>query len=448
MFQWPWKSAKKIERKSGITSIPVNPNSFLGFALTGGGSVTAQQAAVWYRTNSAVATAVDIIAESFEQILPVLEITDKSGNKTFEDDSEVIQLLKKPNGFQTWQEFAGGLSRHYLLNHDSHMAGLGNVRREPIEVYAIKPQNVSVTEDFVDSFPASYIVPQGAGRGTYSRQTAKNREMRFYDGSLKELYHIMGFSSRSNNIQGDSPLEAAALETKQQIEGRIHNLQMLKRGGRLSLIVSFKDEEEPVPGDDDEHKDRAQKINEQLGGADNAGKIAVVSAGDMDITEVGKSNKDMDYAKLDETASQAIYNRYRIPLPIISLKASTFNNMQTAVEFLYDFAVLPHADILLAGASKFLLPRFGIDPSTTRITYDPESITALMGRRLDQLEKRRKMNIETINELRDSLPNKGDIEGGDTLYQPANLIPLGSEVFEDMEPDEEVQKLLERDGLN
>jgi HK97 family phage portal protein len=447
-MKWPpWKSSKRTEKKSAITSIPISPGSFLGYALTGGGSVNAQQAATWYRTNSAVATAVDIIAESFEQISPVLEITDRNGNKTFEDDGEVIQLLKKPNGFQTWQEFAGGISRHYLLNHDSHIAGLGNINREPIEIYAVKPQNVSVTEDFTDSFPASYIVPQGAGRGTYNRETAKNREMRFYDGPLKELYHIMGFSSRSNNIQGDSPLEAAALETKQQIEGRIHNLQMLKRGGRLSLIVSLKDEEEPTPGDDDEHKERAQRINEQLSGADNAGKIAVVSAGDMDITEVGKSNKDMDYAKLDETASQAIYNRYRIPLPIISLKASTFNNMQTAIEFLYDFAVLPHADIIFAGASKFLLPRYGIDTETARITYNPDSITALMSRRLDQLEKRRKMNIETINELRAGLPNKGDIEGGDNLYQPVNLVPLGSEVFEDVEPDEEAQKLLERDGL-
>jgi hypothetical protein len=120
--------------------------------------------------------------------------------------------------------------------------------------------------------------------------------------------------------------------------------------------------------------------------------------------------------------------------------------MQMAVEQLYDFAVLPNANTIFAGLSRFLLPRFGLDIDKNFITYNPDSITALMDRRLKQLEQRRKMNLETTNELRAGL-GREPIENGDVLYQPANLQPIGEDLFTiDNDPDEKARKLMERDG--
>lgn len=443
MFNWINKRFNPVETKSTVTTVPIAPGSFLEFALTGGGRVSAYQAMQFYRDNSSIATAVDWIAGSFEQIQPVLQIE----NGSFVNDHEVIKLLKRPNGFQTWQEFGGMLSRHYLLKHDSYIAALGNINRPPIEIHAVKPLNVSTVEDTRDGFPGFYIIPGGAGKGNYGRDDSIKKGARFYDGPLKELYHIMGFSSRSNNIEGDSPLEAAALEAKQQIDGRVHNLKMLRNGGRLSLLVSFKDD---TRIDDDEHKERVKRINEGWAGPENAGKIAVVSGAEIDVKELGTTNKDMDYVKLDQAAAFAIYMRYNIPLPLVSVKASTFNNMRTAILLLYDIAILPLADIIFAGASKMLLPRHGLDPGKVRITYNPDSITALMERRLEELEKRKKINIETPNELRSFLPDREPVEGGDVLYQPANLVPVGDDLLTDdnqKTPEQQANELLERDGV-
>lgn len=445
-MRWLWqKKTEKIEKKaaSGTTTIPISPGSFLNYLLTGGGPVSATQAMVFYRENAAIATAVDLIAESFEQIQPVLEVKDSKGIVSFDGDHEIIQKLRKANEFQTWKEFGGDISRHYLLTHNSHIALLGSIRRAPIVINAVKPQNLTVMEDFRDGFPQRYLVTKGAGNGSYERN-ATPRGVNFFDGTLKELYHIMGFSSRDNNIWADSPLEAAALDAKQQIEGRVHNLQMIKQGGRLSLIVTFKDGE---PIDDDEHQERKKRIYEDLSGSNNTGKIAVISGSEVGITEAGVTNKDMDYAQLDQTASFAVYNRYRIPLPLITTTAAKFNNMGMAVEHLYDFAVLPHAGTIFAGLSRVLLPRYGLDENNSRITYNPESITALKKRRLDELEQRKKTNIETINELRADISREPLVEGGDILYQPANFIPVGSDAFTaDNDPEDEARKLLERDG--
>jgi hypothetical protein len=144
----------------------------------------------------------------------------------------------------------------------------------------------------------------------------------------------------------------------------------------------------------------------------------------------------MDYAKLDNTASQAIYQRYKIPLPLVTTEATTFNNMSTAIELLYDMAVLPLADTMFAGLSMFLLPRYGLDPAKVQITYNPESINALKQRRLNEIEQRKKIGIETINELREQLPNRDRVQGGDVVLQPATLIPVGTDIkIEDDDTD-------------
>jgi hypothetical protein len=83
------------------------------------------------------------------------------------------------------------------------------------------------------------------------------------------------------------------------------------------------------------------------------------------------------------------------------------------------------------GISRMMFPRYNIDPATSQLTYNPESIPALQERRLDELKKRRDVNIETVNELRQLLPNREPLEGGDVFYQNATLVPAGSDLFTD-----------------
>ena len=52
--------AKIVERKSLVAyPVPVQQGSFLEYALTGSGALTARQAMRFYRVSSAVAIAVD-----------------------------------------------------------------------------------------------------------------------------------------------------------------------------------------------------------------------------------------------------------------------------------------------------------------------------------------------------------------------------------------------------
>lgn len=390
-----------------------------------GGRVTASKAAQYYRQSSAVAISVDTIADEIEQIIPVVEKSDGS----LDDSHPVLELLSNPNDFDDYRTFIGQAAREYLLNHDTCFFAEGNINRPPVNLFSLKMQNISITQNASDGYADSYMVSSGMGRGKYTR-SSRNREMRFYDTNMMELYHVRGYSSRSENTTSDSPLEAAALEAQQQILGRNHNLKLIQNGGKLSMAVIVKGDE--APSEEDFNNIKEQVYN-QFEGSDNAGKIAVFAASDMDIQEMGMNNRDMDFDNLDKTASNCIYMRYKIPLPLVSPDRQTYNNFDRAIEDLYDRAVLPHVKILFSGLTKMLKARYG--DTFESITYDEEQISALRGRMIEELKKRKEIGIETINELRQLLPNRDEIEGGDTLYISAGQIPVGEDIFGDSEVD-------------
>jgi phage portal protein BeeE len=267
-------------------------------------------------------------------------------------------------------------------------------------------------------------------QGVYKQELSDNRISRYYDQTkLKELYRIAGFSSMSTDATADSPLQAAALETSQQLKGKIHNVSMLENGGRLSMLVIFNDE---VTIGSDEHKKRTQDINEQLAGKEKAGTIGVMSGSDIQtVKEMGVTPKDMDWSNMNATADKAVYFRFRIPIVITNTDAATFDNMTTGVEMLYDDAVIPLTNTMLSGMSRFLLPRFKIKLEDAEITFNRDSLQPLKKRMLNELEQRTKINAETKNELRESMPNRDPVPGGDVIYQNASLVEIGTDINDD-----------------
>jgi len=426
------KSFFKTEQKSkgGLVEIPVQSGTLMDLII-GYGSGTYQydylsstQTSRFYRQSGSLSTSVDIIAQEVEQIKPVI----KQSDGLLTDEHEVLDLLSNPNSFnESYSTLIGQITRFWLLNHNAFIYASGIVTRPPIELFSARNEAVTTQKNTSDGFAQTYSVNAGIEQGRYKRERLPSGDYRYYDSVLKELWKMYGFSSTSDRCHGDSPILAISLDVWNQIKGRIHNVKLLDNGGRPSLVVSFLGED----FDQDMHDERKQALQEQLAGPENAGKIVPMSAQDMKITELGKSNKDMDYLNLEKLAAQATYNRYRIPLPLVTSDASTFNNMGTAVSQLYDFAVLPTVNKIFSELSLMLLPRFGLDPRKELITYNPEEITALKSRRLDELKARKEIGVETTNEIREGLPNREPIQGGDTLYQAANLVPIGVDLFTD-----------------
>lgn len=427
---WPFK-IKEVEKKSVVLGTTPELGSFLIFGHQS--AATASGALSLYNQSTAVSIPINMIAEAFASIDPVVKKDD-----IILTDHPVLDLLRTPSPFFTKDLFFETIGKHYLITANAYIVALGNINRPPLELQPISPGNATTVQGrhgLVDHF----MISGTTLAGMYSVDK-KNRQVRYLKGDLSELKQIRGFSIYNNSLlNGQSPLVAAAIEVRQHILGNTHNVSMLERGGRVSLVFHFEDDLNP-----DDYDQTKERVRNQYGGASKAGEIGVTAGGKLDIKELGINNKDMDFANLQNMSKQAVALQYKVPLPLISTDASTFNNLADSRLALYDSAVLPLADRIFEGLTQLLMPRFDEDPSKTKLTYDLDSITALAIRRNAELKLRRDLNLESVNELR-AFIHREPVQGGDDILASATLVPIGTDIFTD---DNDPKPTLVRDLNN
>lgn len=378
-----------------------------------------------YDKSTAVSIPVNMVADAFASIAPVIKFKDE-----IVSDHPVLDLLNNPSPFYSRTLLFEMLGKDYLVTGESEIVALGGVNRPPLELQPISPRNISVNES-TGGVNGSFIVAGNTLAGNYLLTRVRNR-IRYLDGGLREIKQIRNYSTRNNSLlRGQSLLVSASKEALQHIKGGDHNISLLDNGGRVSLVFHFDADLNP-----DEFEETKTRVRAQYGGTQKAGMIGVTSGGKLSINEMGTNNKDMDFANLQSMAQRAVALQYKVPLPLLTTDASTFNNYKEARAALYLDAVLPLADRIFNGLTELLMPRYGLDPNDYRISYDKTKIEALTAIALEELKLRKEINIESDNELRATI-GRAPYKGGDAILKPANLVPAGTDIF--AEPGEEVE---------
>jgi len=422
-----WQKPSTHEIKSSELS---KWGPLLELGVLANGTITARTASgalAAYRQSSAVSVPVRMIAADIAMLEPVIE-TDGDVDQG-RQALALVALLNNPG--ENWLKdlFFETLSIYQSVTGNAYIWAGGNISRPPLAIGPINPADLSIDHDGNGTI-ISFSVNMGPYRGIYQAET-KNGRTRYIANGFAELTQIRGFSSRTGGIiEGESPLVSVGAEIEQMIRGNTHNNALLSNGGRMSALFSLK-------GDlSDEQFDAAKaEIFTRYKGETKAGTIAVVAAEDVSIQEMGVTPKDMDYAKMLILARNAVALQYGVPPVLISQEKSTFSNMDTGREMLFDNGVAPSARRLFSGLEAFLFPRFGLDVETSKLTFDQLAVPSLRQRRVKELNERRKANVETVNELRTSI-NREPIDGGDELYIPATMIPLS--LADDPDDDEPV----------
>lgn len=422
-FQWPIKFKSSVrEEKSMVLGTSEALGSFLMFGNNN--AATPSGALALYDKSTAVSIPVNMVADAFASINPIIKFKDE-----IIDTHEILDLLNAPSPFYSRTLMLEILAKDYLVTGETEIVALGGVNRPPLELQPISPRNISVNEA-QSGVNGSFIVSGNTLAGNYVLTKARRR-IRYLDGGLREIKQIRNYSTRNNSLlRGQSLLVSASKEALQHIKGGDHNISLLDNGGHVSLVFHF-----DADLNKDEFDATRARVREQYAGTHNAGLIGVTSGGKLDIKEMGTNNKDMDFANLQQMAQRAVALQYKVPLPLLTTDASTFNNYKEARAALYMDAVLPLADRIYNGLTELLMPRYGLDAADFRITYDKTKIEALTAIALEELKLRKEINIESDNELRATIGRK-PYQGGDVVLKPANLIPAGTDIF--AEPGEEI----------
>jgi HK97 family phage portal protein len=415
------KKAKGTERKTRVLGLTDELGKFLMFGETS--AANPASALNLYTQSTAVSVPINMVADTFCTVDPVLMFGEE-----MVQEHEVLDLLKEPSPHYSRESLLEMLAKDYLITGEMEIIGLGNVNRPPLEIQPMSPSSVSVTEG-PGGIVGSFQVSGNTMPGVY-KPVREGRRIRYFDGGLRELTQTRNFSTKNNSLlRGQSPLVAASKEARQHILGNQHNVSLLEKGGRVTLVFHF---EEDL--NDDDFEETRERVQLQYGGATEAGKIGVTAGGKLDVKELGINPKDMDWGNLQLIAQKSVALQYHVPLPLITDQRQTLNNYREGKLALYDDAVIPLSKRVFGGLGGFLLPRFGLDPTKVRIAMNPDDVSALVSRRNDELKKRREIGVETDNEIR-KLMGREPYEGGDVVHKAANMIPVGTDLFtEDNDP--------------
>lgn len=395
--------------------------SFLTFGRNGASTPSA--ALQLYEKSSAVAIPINMIVDAFKVLEPILLVGDIEV-----PDHPVIKLLRNPSPYFSMELFFEMLGKDFLITGENITIALGGINRPPLELQPLSPSVVTVPEGS-GGLPTQFSVAGNTLTGSYLPKRERDNRVRYVmeDSDLRELKQIRNFSTKSNSLlRGQSLLVSASREVTQHILGGDHNVSLLEEGGRVSLVFNFASDMS-----EEDFKINQARINAQYGGPSNAGRIGVTSGENLEIKTIANSMVDMDFANLQKMAQKAVALTYHVPLPLVSDERQTLDNYGIGKVAIYDDAVIPLSRVIFGGLGELLLPRYGLDPTEARITFDPDQVTALVSRRNDELLKRAQLNVDTKNELRAFVGKESVGPQGDVLLVPSTLVPLGTDLFTD-----------------
>lgn len=390
----------------------------------------------YYYKSSPLFTAVKLIADNINNIDFVLKDNNK---EEFIYQHKILQLIKKPNPFTGKNLFMESIINNFLLTGDAFIEVIGN--NQPVELNIIPSQHVTIIASPRDGYPESY----NYNGFNSSNRTFTRRNNRFFADNGNELINLRSFNPEysANNLRGVSYIQPIELEITQYILASLHNESTIKNQGRPSGILTYK-------GNDGVPADTQAAVKENLqktfSGAKNSGNTMFLG-GDFDFKQMSESIKDMDFATLKVQTQVAIYNALKIPLPMISPDHMSLANMDTAKLNFYDNCIIPLFTKIANFLNENLLSRYK-NSDNLQLTYDEAAIAALKPRLTENTERMANSGVLTINELRSLVGREDLTEGGDRVYQPMNLVPVGQDQYIRDNREKPAKKSMQEDFIN
>ena len=273
-----------------------------------------------YKKSSAVSIPINLVAENFAQVNPVL-MNQETGE--IQQSHEILDLMRRPHALFSRSLWLETMAKYFLIAGEAPVVALGGITKPPLMLQPINPKHLQVRADNATGLPSSWKIIGRALKGTYTSRPIDLGRF-FTDGTDRALKVIRSFSTEDDSLlRGQSKLVSAAKDVWQQLQGSDYNLSLLRQGGRASLIFQFKKQLKP-----EVFRDRRDQILEQTAGVDNAGRVIVTHGGELNITEASASNRDMEYQAGMQSARNVLSQTYKVPIVLMTTDASTFNNFE------------------------------------------------------------------------------------------------------------------------
>jgi HK97 family phage portal protein len=144
------------------------------------------------------------------------------------------------------------------------------------------------------------------------------------------------YDTTGNHLMGLSPLSAGSRNLDRSAKSEERSVAMLRNAGAAGLVY------DKTGQDVSEAQARSlkKKLNEEVLGLGNAGKIAVAN-GDMGYINFGMTAQEMSMENMEKWTFQQLCNLYSVPPGLFDPQYSSYNNAKEFKKELVTSAVIP-----------------------------------------------------------------------------------------------------------
>lgn len=362
---------------------------------------------------TAVTACVSVLSEDTSKMTPILlRKVDMEGypegGRILEKKHALYDLLHSPNDWQTWPEFCRMMMVAYLLRGNAYAVILRDNGGQPKVLVPINPDRVQLWES-----PSGAIFYRVTRAGLHEMAVLKSQPFLI---PAEDVFHLKDLSA--NGLIGMSRIaihrEAIAISLGMQMQ----QARLIGNGARPSGVLTT----DKTMNDKTLDRIKADWISFQSGLV-NSGKTVILEAG-LKFEKISLSNADMQFIQSMNFQLQEICRMFRVPPRMIGdMTKGARGNVTEESQDYRNSVLTSHTDIWEARFDK----HFDLRAQSLEVDFDEARLlkanqtVRYAAHRIGILSGFLKPNEARMAE------GLNPVEGGDTLYPPANLAAVGSD---------------------
>jgi HK97 family phage portal protein len=278
----------------------------------------------------------------------------------------------------------------------------GKATNKPAEIWLLDPTRTLVVKS-ATNFISGYV---------YRNEVGQNVPF-----NVTEILHFKRFNPR-NRYRGLGTVAAAALAIDTDTYSAEWNRNFFYNSAMPSATL------ETAGTLTKEQLDRIKaEFDARYKGVDNAHKLAILQGG-LTFKPITLSQRDMEFLEQRRFTRDEILGIFRVPKTALLITEDVNRANAEATDYVFSKRVIkPRMEFITDQLNEFYLPMFGESLKSMRFVFTdpvPQNIEL----KLKEKETGIRAGYYTINEVREE-EGLDPVDGGDVVYLPINLIPIG-----------------------
>lgn len=334
---------------------------------------------------------ITLIVDQAKQLKYVLHTKNKKGELTSKLDAhESLNLLRRPYPGMSETDFKERLFAQYLIYGINYIQKLYKKdpgiyqSTPPMLMYPVRPDQIQPIEG-AGHMNSKYI---------YTPQYEESVTFQVNKYGQSNLMIMKKFNPMSD-YTGLSPVIPAGYSIDTHNAACKWNYSLLRNGAKPSGILT-------VPADVELEESEMLRIKARLEaqtGPDEAGKPILLEGG-MTWQQISIDPDKMSHNETERQAAYKIALAWGVPMELLNMEHSKFENKRTAYRQLYEDAVLPLVGAYMDTLNMDYIPLFGDD---LYVKADMSHTMVMQDAQNEQMEKLEKITFLTKNEKREKL---------------------------------------------